>query len=212
MKNSVFLALFGLASAAEQVVQMEDDTEFLLNELDKSLTNLIEAQQFYQGIPSVAKYSGHHFHNWDVLPQDLSEGGFSEYVTPTFKKVFWNEQHEGLPDGYRFMYIDELLQNEHNLQSKIKSFLPAWDIVAVINGWTDGSGYGGSVVQDGGERDIGWILLVNEDYPIWTKSFQGPWPEEGPELLVTPSVTEFGGYHYNKWDVLPEDVPTAQKT
>jgi hypothetical protein len=83
------------------------------------LTNLVEAQQFYNGIPSVAEYDGHHFHNWDVLPQDLPEGGFSQYVTPTFKKVYWTEKNEGLPDGYRFLYIDELLQNEHNLNSKI---------------------------------------------------------------------------------------------
>ena len=178
MKNSVFLALLGLASASEQVVQMDDIISLvsLFNQLDKSLINLIEAQKFrgstfHEGIPSVDKYDGYHFNQWDVIPQDLPKGGYSEYVTPTFKKVFWNEQHQGLPLGYRFLYIDELLQDEHNLNSNIQSFLPAWDIVAVINGWTEGSGYGGKVVEDGGERGVGWILLVNEDYPIWIDTF-----------------------------------------
>lgn len=108
--------------------------------------------------------------------------------------------HVGVPTGYRHMYIDELIQNEHGLRNEVKGYLGPWEIVSVINGWTDGSGYGGSVKKDGGERNLGWVLLVNEDYPIWTES----------SLLETASSKQYGGYHYHNWDVLPGDVPTGE--
>jgi len=43
MKNSVFFALLGVASA-EQIAHLEDEPEFLFSKLDNSLTNLLEAQ------------------------------------------------------------------------------------------------------------------------------------------------------------------------
>ena len=138
------------------------------------MASLIEAQTFYNAVPSVAEYGGHHYHNWEILPEDLPQGDHTEYVTPRFMKKFWNEQHEGLPAGYRHMYIDELLLNEHNLKGAVSSYLGDWDIVAVINGWTDGPGYGNSVVKDGGDRSVGWVLLVNDDYPVWTKINDAP--------------------------------------
>jgi hypothetical protein len=47
--------------------------------------------------------------------------------------------------------------------------MSAWAIIAVYNGWTEGSGYGGKKVKDMGERSknggITW-MYVNEAYPI----------------------------------------------
>ena len=97
----------------------------------------------------------------------MPTGEAKQYVNPRFVKKFWNSQHEGTPAGYRHMFIDELIANKHGLKSKVARYLGAWDIVAVINGWTDGSGYGNSVKKDGGARAVGWILMVSEDYPIY---------------------------------------------
>ena len=72
------------------------------------------------------------------------------------------------------MYIDELILNEHNLKGAVANYLGDWDIVALINGWTEGPGYGSKVVKDGGARAVGWVLLVNDDYPVWTKTNTAP--------------------------------------
>ena len=89
MKYYSYLALFGL-SQANQIVSPADDTDFLLSQLDSELTNLIEAQTFYNAVPSVAEYGGHHYHNWEVLPDDLPQGDHTEYVTPRFMKKAWS--------------------------------------------------------------------------------------------------------------------------
>jgi len=121
---------------------------------------------------SVTEFGGYHYNKWDVLPEDVPSNKMdpsdqSNYVNPHFIKKFWNEQHEGIPAGYRHIFIDELIANHHLFQVDVQNYLPAWDIVACINGWTEGPGYGGKVVKDGGARGVGWILFVNEDYPVY---------------------------------------------
>jgi len=66
------------------------------------------------------------------------------------------------PSGHRAVFIDELLADPafHN---QVKFFLNDWDIVSVVNGWTEGSGYGGSAIIDCGARNLGWTLFVKHE-------------------------------------------------
>ena len=68
------------------------------------------------------------------------------------------------PSGYRFVYIDEL-QDDSAMFNAARSYMGAWDIIAVVNGWTEGWGYGSKVVRDCGDRDVGWVLLVQDCVP-----------------------------------------------
>ena len=45
------------------------------------------------------------------------------------------------PSGYRMVYIDEII-NSVIMRRAIKNVLGSWDIALVINGYTNGSGYG----------------------------------------------------------------------
>jgi len=51
----------------------------------------------------------------------------------------------------------------------VKRNIGPWAIIAVFNGWTEGSGYGSKRVKDMNERSknggITW-MYVNEAYPI----------------------------------------------
>ena len=71
------------------------------------------------------------------------------------------------PDaGYRYMYIDELAANP-DLQVKVRGFLKDWDIVVLLNGWTEGRGYGSKIVKDRGARTIMVnILQISADFPV----------------------------------------------
>ena len=71
-------------------------------------------------------------------------------------------------NGYRYLYVEEL-QNNDSLAAKVHSSLGAWDIVACVNGWTEGSGYGSKVVKDDGKRKIGNMIVISENYPVQIK-------------------------------------------
>lgn len=49
------------------------------------------------------------------------------------------------PDGFRYLYVDELLNN-NALKIAATNKLGDWDIVNLVNGWTEGPGYGRKVV------------------------------------------------------------------
>lgn len=70
--------------------------------------------------------------------------------------------------------------------------------MAVINGWTEGSGYDGLVEKDGGERNVVNVLLVNEDYPIYAD--------------FLPSVLVYGNYNYNPGTTSSEGAHTHKIT
>lgn len=71
------------------------------------------------------------------------------------------------PDsGYRFIYVDELIQNSA-LNKKVVDHIGTWGIILMMNGAADGSGYGGKGYNDGGQRsDIESIMMISEDYPV----------------------------------------------
>lgn len=113
------------------------------------------------------------------------------------------------------MFIDELIQNEYDLQSYVQAYLGDWEIVALLNGWTDGPGYGGEVGMDGGARggndEICCALLVNEDYPVYVDTYQIPDTPLGLSYS-SPSGFEYDGYHYHYYDVAVGDIPTGENT
>jgi hypothetical protein len=78
------------------------------------------------------------------------------------------EGSSNVPEGSRHVYIDELLEDPV-LWREFRSKIPTWGIIAVMNGWTEGSGYGGKKVKDMNERSknggITW-MYVTEAYPI----------------------------------------------
>ena len=68
--------------------------------------------------------------------------------------------------GYRLIYIDELINNE-DFKAKVGEFLEEWAIVQLVNGFTNGSGYGCEVVKTKEDKEgLGQILLVSVNYPI----------------------------------------------
>lgn len=78
------------------------------------------------------------------------------------------EGSPNVPEGYRHVYIDELFEDP-KLWKAFKSKIPTWGIIAVMNGWTEGSGYGGKRVKDMNDRSksggITW-MYVTEAYPV----------------------------------------------
>ena len=68
------------------------------------------------------------------------------------------------PKGYRYLYVDELLKNSA-LKYEATNKLGDWDIVNLINGWTEGPEYGRKVSQDCGNRKLGTILVISDCYP-----------------------------------------------
>ena len=63
---------------------------------------------------------------------------------------FLHRKEVEAPDaGYRYLYVDEL-QNNPQLKKKMVEFLSKWAIIQLINGWTEGAGYGAKVVKDMG--------------------------------------------------------------
>jgi len=69
------------------------------------------------------------------------------------------------PSGYRYLYVDELLNN-NALKIAATNKLGDWDIVEIVNGWTEGKGYGRAVVQDCGKRALNnQILVISACYP-----------------------------------------------
>ena len=83
---------------------------------------------------------------------------------PEFKTV---DYFISPPDGYRFIYIDEIL-NDSSFRRAVKRAIDQWDVVWVINGSADGSGYGNNVQEDCGDRSgsISKMLVVNDCYEI----------------------------------------------
>lgn len=56
------------------------------------------------------------------------------------------------PDGFRLTLIDEL-ENEPDFESNAQSFMGAWNIKSVVNGWIeDDQHYPGIVERDCGVR------------------------------------------------------------
>jgi hypothetical protein len=45
------------------------------------------------------------------------------------------------PSGYRLIYIDEVLNNS-SFRRSVKRAIEKWDVVWLVNGSADGSGYG----------------------------------------------------------------------
>ena len=80
------------------------------------------------------------------------------------EKVKYSERP---PKGYRFVYVDELLQNENfknyalGLQPFNRLTNPRKAPVAMINGWTDGV----DVHMDCGEKKMEQMFVTKTCYP-----------------------------------------------
>lgn len=133
-------------------------------------TGAAEAQAAYEakGKPeSFGEYGGCFFGAMKV--QKAPEAGTGvETEDVEISKMDWEDKRyvPSPTEGFRFVYIDELLANE-DLKAKVEEFLDEWAIVQLINGWTEGSGYGGKVIKTNEDhQELGEILLVSANYPI----------------------------------------------
>jgi hypothetical protein len=70
------------------------------------------------------------------------------------------------PAGFRFLMVDELSSNP-SLAHATSSKLDDWEIAYLVNGWTEGPGYGRKVIEDCGQREsLDKVMVISDCYPV----------------------------------------------